>query len=101
MLAALAKSRPRLRTLSEGWPIAQFVRKKARVSVPFSSFTSDAGINAVPSRLSTVIAPTPTVLVVPLISAPYIPSNLHSELLYGTNIARFSVPSDIRSDTHT
>ena len=47
-------------------------------TLPFSTFTSDAGIKAEPSRLSAVIAPIPTVHVVPLISSPYIPSILHS-----------------------
>ena len=47
--------------------------------VPFSTFTSDAGIKAVPSRLSAVIALISTVVVIPLILAPYIPSTLHSE----------------------
>ena len=38
------------------------------LDLPFSTFTSDAGIKAEPSLLSAVIAPKPTVLIVPLIS---------------------------------
>ena len=52
--------------------------------VPFSTFTSDAGIKAEPSHLSAVIAQKLTVHVVPLISSPYIPSTFHSERMYGT-----------------
>ena len=50
-----------------------------RDQVPFSTFTSDAGIKAVPSRLSAVIALNINGSVIPLILAPYIPSTLHSE----------------------
>ena len=55
-----------------------------RCTLPFSTLTSDAGIKAVPSRLSAVIASKPTVDVVPSISPPYIPSTLNSERMYGT-----------------
>ena len=57
--------------------------------LPFSTFTSDAGIKAVPSRLSAVIASKPTVDVVPSISPPYIPSTLDSERMYGTTSSGF------------
>ena len=57
--------------------------------IPFSTFTSDAGIKAEPSSLSAVIAQNPTVLVVPLISPQYIPPTLHSERMYGTTSSGF------------
>ena len=63
--------------------------------VPFSSGTSDAGIKAEPSRLSAVIAPIPTVHVVPLISSPYIPSILHSERIYGMTSNGIAMPFEV------
>ena len=53
---------------------------KSKARVPFSIFTSDAGIDAEPSRLSAVIALLSTVLVVPLIWTPYIPPTSHNEM---------------------
>ena len=41
-----------------------------------------------------------TVVVVPLISAPYIPSISHSEWLYGTTSLGIAMPSETRSDTY-
>ena len=63
--------------------------------LPFSTFTSDAGIKAEPSRLSAVIAPIPTVYVVPSISSLYIPSVLHSERLYGKTSNGIAMPFEV------
>ena len=72
-----------------------------RMQLPFSSGTSGAGIKAVPSCLSAVIASKPTVGVVPLISPPYIPFTLHNEGFAVWVVNGVATPSDIRSDTHT
>ena len=61
----------------------------------FHTFTSDAGNQAEPSRLSAVIAPIPTVHVVPSISAQYIPSTSHSEQLYGTTSNGVATPFEV------
>ena len=60
------------------WKSSNLVLNEEKV-VPFSTFTSDAGIKAVPSCLSAVIVQISTVVLIPLILAPYIPSTSHSE----------------------
>jgi len=75
------------------------VLDKVSEHVPFSSGTSGAGIKAVPSRLSAVIASKPTVDVVPLISPPYIPSTLHNEGFAVWVVNGVATPFTTASDT--